>query len=274
MHRCRGPPRCFNCGEAGHVSTACQRPQVRDKWTCYRCGSKDHRIVTCPKEQAREQPPTPAATTNVVQSIAGGEPYTATLSYTVKDSSGNPCTFNVVAMIDSGSPISLVKDDFVPYHVRQPVSSSMTPYHGINGSKLNVLSLFENDCSVNEIPLSLRFHVVPAETMVFAAILGRDFMSYPGINVSLSGEVTISQGKGGEKEQVGVNEILHIACDIVGERVSQNLNIDPQIDHDVSEDLKKIFGTTYINHAIADLDPSEIEMVIVLKHNQPISFRP
>ena len=35
--------RCFNCGFAGHVSAACNKPQVdREKRPCWKCGGPGH----------------------------------------------------------------------------------------------------------------------------------------------------------------------------------------------------------------------------------------
>ncbi|SRR6266550_478811 len=39
--------RCYNCGQLGHVSKKCSKPQ-QEKGTCYECGKKDHLIKDCP----------------------------------------------------------------------------------------------------------------------------------------------------------------------------------------------------------------------------------
>ena len=285
----RDSARCYNCGETGHRSNTCPRPATREKGACFRCGSMQHQIRDCPKDPTQpkqpkepkepEKTPTLGSTTNVVESAAETAPYLVSLSYAVADEVGNVCTYNVVAMIDSGSPISLIKEDFVPLRARKPIVENSNAYYGINGSKLNVSALFPTNCSVGDVPMNLIFHIVPEETMNCAALLGRDFMSSPHISVSFKETAIVSKRDcipaTDGKQNDAPNEILLIDCDVSKATNSQNLNINPQVSHSISEKLTNLFTEEYVNNKCTDPDPkSDVEMVISLKHDQPISFRP
>lgn len=68
-------------------------------------------------------------------------PYLVSLSYSTADESDNVCKYSLVAMIDSGSPISSIKNDFVPVYVCTPVKKNQS-FYGINGTKLEILGIF------------------------------------------------------------------------------------------------------------------------------------
>jgi len=56
-------------------------------------------------------------------------------------------------------------------------------FSGINGTKLELLGIFEAEFMVNGCRVDLRFYVVPGNTMVVNAILGRDFITKPSVSL-------------------------------------------------------------------------------------------
>lgn len=109
--------RCYNCGTAGHLSRDCGQERRRGKGSCFRCGSSENRIKDCPKLRPRTE-----NTASVIQMTSPNAPYLVILSYQITDELDNKCKYSLVAMIDSGSPISLIRSDFFPAYVCTPVT--------------------------------------------------------------------------------------------------------------------------------------------------------
>jgi len=173
--------RCYNCSEFGHVSST--KPE-REKGSCFRCGSKKHKIREC-REEVKKNQPSIEETTHIIQTSGNIKPFMTVVKYAVTDDCNNTHNFSINAMIDTGSPISLIRKDYAPYNIRKPIPPNMTSYYGINKSKINILGISEIDCIVDNVSTKLTFYVVPIETITFAAIWGRDYILSHDLGVSL-----------------------------------------------------------------------------------------
>jgi len=134
--------RCYRCGEARHVAAGCGRPSARR--ACYVCGSSEHLAAGCPERgrstAARGTKSTEIALTSVARPLLPGS-YMVSVSISAVDERGG---YNRVddAMIDTGSPISLIKDSVVPSELCVPVGDNAERFFGINSVHRLVLSIF------------------------------------------------------------------------------------------------------------------------------------
>lgn len=272
-----GRLRCFNCSEFGHTASECTKP-AREKGSCFRCGSKTHKIKDCHEEAKKSQPST-RETTHVVQSNNNSEPFTKLINYTIVDNCNSTCNFQVNAMIDTGSPISLIREEYVPHTVRKPIPSDMTSYYGVNKSKINILGIFDTNCTIDDASIKLTFYVVPRETITVSAILGRDYIlphcrevSSLIVNERNKEEEHINKNRQPEK----LNDIFQIDCVSDKKTSIEKLNINPELEYSIKEEVKQLFTDEYIDNKESNVSPlsSKIELAISLKHDQPISYRP
>jgi len=231
--------RCYNCLENGHLASKCTKPK-RKNGACFRCGSEDHKLKDCPKQSSKDRSttdrPTTENTTSVVQTKSvPSESYMVNLTYG-RDEYSNESIFIVKALVDSGSPISLIREEYVPPSARESSVSSEKKFHGLNGSELQVVGMFRENVKVNDVPLELEFRVVPTKTMNVPALLGRDFMAIPGICLTLDKGVTISRKENVSvtANEINVSEILTINY-VESMSEPQFLNINPKIESQISE---------------------------------------
>lgn len=157
--------RCYNCNEMGHISSECGRlKQGRD--VNLQRGQSARRFQD---HQARDFRTT--TTTNVVHPPSLKAPYMVPVGYSVSDDEGYACEYSVMAIVDSGSPISLIQSKYVPVPLNLLENTNNHTFRGINGSRLQILGNFETNVNVSGISISINFFVVPDDTMAYAALL-------------------------------------------------------------------------------------------------------
>jgi len=76
------------------------------------------------------------------------------------------CGITFAAIIDTGSPISLLKRELLPYNydVIKPLENDCN-FSGINGTKLELLGIFDTEIVINDNRFQLRFYIVPDNTI-------------------------------------------------------------------------------------------------------------
>ncbi|CAG9773419.1 unnamed protein product [Ceutorhynchus assimilis] len=189
--------RCFNCYEEGHLANNCSKPR-RARGSCFECQATDHQVKDCPRRKGRQperrsaqadSTVTYTSSTNVTQDIFP--------AYMVTCIFRKYLNYEFDAIIDTGSPISLVKESVINREDILPHDSSQN-FYGLNKTPLKILGCFEDiviiaDCEVKNI-----FHVVSDDTMSFDVLLGRNFMSndleLPNVRGSVKDKVSRKAG--------------------------------------------------------------------------------
>lgn len=273
--------KCFNCQETGHISTKCPKPR-RSYGSCFGCGSTSHQLKECPRRVSRERPeePSPSTSTNLVQPALSA-PYMVNIGYSVSDKNGSNCKYSLNAILDSGSPISLIKESFVPIEVRSPVCQDKIEFRGINGSPLEIIAIFYSKVDIEGIIVDIKFYVVPNHTMAFMALLGRDFSTQSSIKITLADRVIISKNSDylediclANNSDTAISEIMNIEIDDAYNNCErENLQINLNIGNQEVEKIKEMYSD-YARVRDAKTCQTDFEMKISLKNDQVISLRP
>ncbi|KAK4880716.1 hypothetical protein RN001_008862 [Aquatica leii] len=148
-------------------------------------------------------------------------------------------SISVQAMLDTGSPISIIKAQYLPtYAYSTDLNNFNKDFYGVNGAKLNIVGIFDRKVFVNDRPMNIVFHVVADDTMSFPAILGRDFTSLPNIKVVLGDTLVVTYydyaNCDDQYENTELEEIMLIDCNVK----EGDLNINPKLDYVTKSDVE------------------------------------
>jgi len=216
--------RCYNCNEVGHKSQDCQQLK-REKSSCFGCGQTDHRIRDCPqknkkdvvKEKTRD---TTKESANVEAKQIGvvEEQIFRDLRYRF-ESAELSLELTLRTLLDSGSPISFVKESFIPARIVTRVGSETNKYIGLNKSPLEINGIVHaaiefEDKNVKGLPL----RVVPDSSMQTSVIIGKSAWNVLGLTVSCEGEINGKRSvkeKSEESSREDASEILDIGVNVL-----------------------------------------------------------
>ena len=160
-------PRCYNCGANGHYSNSCTQP--RNQRTSHYGGAK------CEKRSTDEN-----ATMNILQTVlnsddaANGNQFQFELSYEFVTADKDGETLDLITLLDTGSPVSLIQEQFLKCRYDK-VDPNKFFFYGVNRSRLGVRGVINCRVTFKNEVLNCKLFVVQNNSISFPVILGRDF---------------------------------------------------------------------------------------------------
>jgi len=259
---------CFNCKTIGHFANVCPTR------TCQKCRSLGHSERNCPDFRKSQQNDGIGENVSLLEKSPQCIVPPYMISITIKYPNG--VSSDVIALVDTGSPVSLLKSTVVPY-----VSGVVPPRSdlvGINQSRLSVVDQFSADIFHTDldIPININFHVVPNDTIKSDCLLGRNFLSHPRIILSVeNGTFLINFKK--KSDNISFEEILSINFKSEdNSNLDIDLNIEKTLPINIKMKVKQIYIDSYLTGSIVDSNDNNVhpEMVIQLKSDKQFYFRP
>jgi len=169
----------------------------------------------------------------------------------------------IEALVDSGSAINIMSEStYLNFFSDEKLTQNEpnTNYGGINKSPLHVIGMITPRVRLHLIPnhvFSLTFVVVPNSTMTYDALLGRVFISTPGLSVTF-----------GQSLQMTYNELVNEVLSIEAVEQTDPLdivsnNLDASLSYEVRSKLFNLLNTYFHSTEATENIPYEFEIQLI-----------
>lgn len=243
---------CYNCKSEDHIAAHCPRPQLRKPFSCFECGSSDHQLKACPKRQ--------------VAAIVEGdvvEPFD-NVSAIFTSVTGSTKT-DIKILFDSGSPISLIEEQFIPkQHFDRSAELKEFGYNALGNSTLKSFGKIHFDVIRSSKIIPISAFVVENATLPCGLLLGRDSMEKFGIKLIEVDSVTPSDCL---PDLDNWNVLPEDGI------ISAAFDVEPKLSLKMQEQINDVILENYTNYA-GEKKTIDYEMRIVVENAAPIFSRP
>ncbi|XP_063994904.1 uncharacterized protein LOC135172646 [Diachasmimorpha longicaudata] len=234
---------------------------------CYICFKIGHLAVECPdnwknrkvKEEAQVKP---SQVTNIYDEPADKEEFREIVIFEILGSNGRKI-LNLDRQLDTGSPISIIKQRFVDEESILPVDSQNLRYTGVNKSPIEILGkVIVRLTLFDQVKEDVVLFVVKEGTIRVSALLGRDIL-VKNFKLTLIPSI----------ENKEMSELLNINVDY-SQNVRDELKINENLDMKEALGLKSLFMQEYVTPE-RPLEPKiKHELKLRLKENKPFHSTP
>lgn len=252
--------RCYNCNKVGHLSVDCKQPK-REKGACFNCFEMGHQLRDCPKKLSQKE----VREVHYVNDSPEEDAFNKMVEFKISNQN-IIYILNLVALLDSGSPISFIKETYAKDYNSENAYDFIDKFAGVNGSRLIVLGSIKVSVKMNDIMKNdITLLVVPDNTMMSNVVLGRDILKI--FNLTFCNQVK-------EKECDTINAIFNIDMQIQEQNIMDSLNINEQILLPDKIVLKEIFNKYYVLPERPDVPEVKAELKLFVKDTKPIFYQP
>lgn len=203
-----------------------------------------------------------------MSSIAGDE-FLRIVQYDLHKN-GNVETVNLISRLDSGSPISFIKEKYVDQKRKLINKINLVEYAGINGAKLNYSGAIKVMADMGGGKREVTLLIVDDSTMQAPVILGRD--AFKSFDLKLIENVDGYENANSFEN--AVTDILNIDIEVGVFDKCDDLKINPKIPRLYYDIIKKIFFENYVQPDRPEVPRVNAELRVELREQKPFQFKP
>ncbi|XP_071652503.1 uncharacterized protein [Temnothorax longispinosus] len=249
--------RCYNCSRTGHIAAECKQPK-RERGSCFKCGTMGHAARDCPKKEEEKE------VVNV-DSVAEETDFQKNVEYQISFESNN-YNYSLRTLLDTGSPISFIKEQFVKHFNIQRDNHLFNKFCGINQSQLIVKGSIVANVTLNgHTKENVTLLVVPNDTMTSCVVLGHDVLKLFQLVLS---------DRNVEEEKETVDAIMNIDVETSTTKDIDSLKINPDVPNEIKTELRRLYLTHYVEPLRPETTETKSELKLNLNNPQPFHFQP
>jgi len=264
----KGATRCYNCGETGHVASKCTKPK-REKGACYTCGKMGHQVKECPEKEKKSKKSSDQIL-NVVEKVQQNDDFRRKMRYEVREENiGIAFELQLETQLDSGSPISFIKESLIPKIVIKEIENNSKSFAGINGSALEIKGVVRMNINTGTTKRNnVMLYIVPDKTMRCQVIMGRDLMK--------DFEFKLMEPERIKALDDTISEIMNIEINNsnVMDEMMDSLNIGSQITEHDKVAFKNIIKEKYVLPERPQEPMIKMKLKLKLREHTPFHFSP
>lgn len=177
--------KCFNCNEMGHLANTCTKPKI-ERNTCFVCRQIDHMARDCPRRQVgfvatpAEAYSTPMEAQNWYEEVMeNGENEPLNINEEVRinfDPNVGNSFIDVVCLLDTGSPVSFVRQSVVPGQHMLSRRLHASKYRGLGNSKIFSFGTILCKLTLRSQTHMITCFILPDHILPSDLLLGRDYL--------------------------------------------------------------------------------------------------
>lgn len=166
-------------------------------------------------------------------------------------------------LLDTGSPISFVKECFVDKQAIVPLDTSDREYFGCKGVMLDFVGKIYATVTIdNDVRERLRMYVAPETTTLTPALIGRDILRKFGFQLIVP------------VADVVKHEIVNVHVIENKDSLADDLQINPMVPYDAKKKLRQRFREFYANVSKPIEPKTKSELKLRLTQTEPFHSTP
>ncbi|XP_037929193.1 uncharacterized protein LOC119663656, partial [Teleopsis dalmanni] len=241
--------RCYNCNSLGHVAAECRKPK-REPRACYVCAQMGHRAADCLMRKTQ---------VHYADAVEGDNEYSLYLE----------------SLIDTGSPISFIRQQFVPLvKLINQEKCKILNFCGINKSHLQILGQIVCTVLYDNKKINLKLFIVANETMSYPVLLGRDFLKKAKLKLVIQHDPTEQlinfNQKNKDCDENTINDLMNIEYHEPIHEISVN---NSDVDYNTRKKFNMLYED-YVNRKRPDEPEIKCEMKLILNDDKPFQYHP
>jgi len=240
--------RCHNCGAQGHRAANC--PSKAKGTRCFECKEFGHIAANCEKKKIK------------INEVKSACDITKTERKYLKDVKID--NENLVALIDTGSDLSLIREDQYLNIGSPNLTHREIVFRGIGAQNFKTKGKFDIEIKIDDDYFLTSLSVVPNELLQYDLILGTDLINKINLYVE-EGKITVRKPSAEIRAANRLPEIFKV------ELTSESSDVD--LSHLTSEHKNNVSDIINKYNPTQKCE-TEYKMTIVLRDDEPVYQRP